>query len=107
MKKVLSGTLAGLVALSVSLQAQTLQFDAEVYGVNEGAGTVTLTIRKDGAAPSPVSVHCATSDGFSATAPNDYIATSGDITFARTKRASRSRSRSSMMQFSKRTKLST
>lgn len=82
MKKVLSGTLAALVALSVSLQAQTLQFDAEVYGVNEGAGTVTLTIRKDGAAPLPVSVHYATSDGFSATAPNDYIATSGDVTFA-------------------------
>ena len=82
MKNILSGILAALVAFSVSLQAQTLQFDASVYGVSEGAGTVTLTIRKDGAASSPVSVHYATSDGFSATAPNDYTATSGDVTFA-------------------------
>lgn len=79
MKKL--GTLALLLALASVAHAQTLEFTSEVYTVNEGAGTVTLTVIKDGAAPNTVTVHYATSDGFSASAPGDYTATSGDLTF--------------------------
>jgi hypothetical protein len=43
---------------------------------------VTLTVTKDGAAPNTITVHYDTSDGFSASAPGDYTATSGDLTFA-------------------------
>jgi hypothetical protein len=33
-----------------------LEFTNSVYGVNEGAGTVTLTVIKEGAAPNPITV---------------------------------------------------
>jgi Calx-beta domain len=80
MKKL--GTLAILLAFASVARAQTLEFTNSVYGVNEGAGTVTLTVIKEGTAADTVTVHYATSDGFSASAPGDYIATSGDLTFA-------------------------
>ena len=82
MKKISLGTLATLLAFVLPVHAQTLQFSQSVYGVNEGGGTVTLTVTKEGTASLPVTVHFATSDGFSATAPGDYTATSGDLTFA-------------------------
>lgn len=86
MKKGLSGLFALLVAFGLSAKGQTLEFDASVYSVNEGAGTVTLTVIKTGSAPGPISVHYATadnpSDPVSARAPGDYTATSGDLTFA-------------------------
>jgi hypothetical protein len=80
MKKL--GTLAILFAFASVAYAQTLEFTSDVYNVNEGAGTVTLTVIKEGAAPNIVTVHYATSNGFLATAPGDYVATSGDLTFA-------------------------
>lgn len=80
MKKL--GILAILLAFASVAHAQTLEFTSSVYGVNEGAGTVTLTVIKEGTAANTITVHYATSDGFSATAPGDYIATSGDLTFA-------------------------
>jgi hypothetical protein len=76
------GTLAILLAFASVAQAQTLEFTSDVYNVNEGAGTVTLTVIKEGMAANAVTVHYATSNGFSASAPGDYIATSGDLTFA-------------------------
>lgn len=82
MKKISLGTLAALLAFALTTQAQTLEFSHDVYPVNEGAGTVTLTVIKNGAATGPVSVHYATSDGFHCAAPGDYTATSGDLTFA-------------------------
>jgi hypothetical protein len=82
MKKISLGTFGALFAFALAAHAQTLEFSAEAYTVNEGAGTVTVTVIKAGSAAGPVSVHYATSDGFSATAPGDYTATSGDLTFA-------------------------
>jgi hypothetical protein len=82
MKNISLGTLAALLAFALTTQAQTLELSHDVYVVNEGGGTVTLTVIKDGAAAGPISVHYATSDGFSCTAPGDYTATSGDLTFA-------------------------
>ena len=85
MRKGLSGIFALLVALGLSARAQTLEFASEVYNVNEGAGTVTLTVIKTGSAPGPISVHYATEDRVEpsfATAGSDYTSTSGDLTFA-------------------------
>lgn len=82
MKKISLGTLAALLAFALTTQAQTLELSSDVYVVSEGAGTVTLTVVKDGAAAGPISVHYATSDGFTATAPGDYTNTAGDLTFA-------------------------
>jgi ethanolamine utilization protein EutQ (cupin superfamily) len=48
---------------------------------NEGAGSATVTVTKNGATAFTTTVHYATSDG-SATAPADYAATAGDLTFA-------------------------
>ncbi|HJT80429.1 MAG TPA: Calx-beta domain-containing protein [Chthoniobacterales bacterium] len=80
MKK--SGILAMLLAFASVAHAQTLEFTNSVYTVNEGAGTVTLTVLKSGTAASTITVRYSTSDGFSATAPGDYIATTGQLTFA-------------------------
>jgi hypothetical protein len=80
MKKL--GILAILLAFASVAHTQTLEFTSDVYSVNEGAGTVTLTVIKEGMAANTITVHYATSDGFSAGAPGDYIATSGDLTFA-------------------------
>ncbi len=82
MKKISLGTLAALLAFALTTQAQTLELSTDVYVVNEAAGTVTVTVIKDGAAAGPISVHYATSDGFTAAAPGDYTNTSGDLTFA-------------------------
>jgi len=82
MKKISLGTLAALLTFALTARAQTLELSTEVYVVDEAAGTVTLTVLKNGAAAGPISVHYATSDGFSATAPGDYTNTSGDLTFA-------------------------
>jgi hypothetical protein len=65
--------------------APTVQFSATNYNVNENAGTVTVTVTKTGSTSLNATVHYATSDGTTlganATAPGDYTATSGDLTF--------------------------
>ena len=79
------GLFAIVVAFGLSARAQTLEFSSEAYNVNEGAGTVTLTVLKTGDAPGPISVHYATENRAEpsfATAGRDYTATSGDLTFA-------------------------
>src|SRR5207237_7923658 len=57
-----------------------VQFDSATYSVNEGGGTVTITVTKTGATAVPCMVNYATSDG-TATAGSDYTATSGTLTF--------------------------
>ncbi|MGI8436352.1 MAG: Calx-beta domain-containing protein [Chthoniobacterales bacterium] len=61
--------------------APLVQFSAANYDVNEGAGTVTVTVTKTGNTTLPATVSYATSDG-TATAPADYTTTAGTLTFA-------------------------
>lgn len=58
----------------------TIQFSAAAVSVNEGAGSITLTVNRTGGAASGVSVNYATQNG-TATAPQDYTATSGSLSF--------------------------
>jgi len=58
----------------------TVQFSAASYDVTEG-GTRTVTVTRTGGAGTSLLVHYFTSDG-SATAGNDYVATSGSLLFA-------------------------
>jgi len=57
-----------------------LQFESGGYSVNENDGTVTITVKRIGSASSAVSVNYATADG-TATAGEDYVATSGTLNF--------------------------
>jgi CSLREA domain-containing protein len=56
-------------------------FSASNYPVNEGAGTVTITVNKSGNTLLPASVNYSTSDG-TAAAGSDYTTASGTLTFA-------------------------
>jgi uncharacterized repeat protein (TIGR01451 family) len=58
----------------------SVRFSAASYSVNEGAGVKTITVQLSTASDQSVTVHYATGNG-SATAPGDYTATSGDLTF--------------------------
>jgi urease beta subunit len=58
-----------------------LQFSNSSYSVNENQGSVTVTVTRTSGSTGSVSVNYATSDG-PATAGNDYVATSGTLTFA-------------------------
>jgi large repetitive protein len=55
--------------------------DASAAEGNAGVTPLTFTISLDRAATGPVSVHWQTADG-TATAPSDYTAAGGDVTFA-------------------------
>ena len=57
-----------------------IQFDKPSYSVNETDGSLTLTVTRNGNVSGSATVHYATSDG-TATAPADYTATSGDLSF--------------------------
>jgi hypothetical protein len=59
----------------------TLQFSAPNYNVNEGAGSVTVTVTRTGSLSDGASVHYATSDG-TASERSDYIAAYGTLRFA-------------------------
>lgn len=86
MKNRRSVAFAFLFLFVLSLKAQTLEFEASGYNVGEGQGTVTLTVIKSGAAAGTITVQYATTnnpaDPSSATAPQDYTATQGTLTFA-------------------------
>lgn len=60
--------------------AGVLGFAAPNFNVNEGAGTVTVTVIRTNGLHNGVSVQWATSDG-TATAPSDYKAASGTLSF--------------------------
>lgn len=55
-------------------------FSSNAYQVNEDAGTTTIEVVLSQATGQTVTVHYATSDG-TATAPDDYTAASGTLTF--------------------------
>lgn len=57
-----------------------VQFSAPAIGAQESVGTITVTVNRTGGAASGVSVGFTTADG-SATAGQDYVATSGVLTF--------------------------
>src|SRR5262249_7243903 len=59
----------------------TLEFSNSSFSVNENQGTATVTVTRTGGGTGSVSVDYATSDG-PAMAGNDYVATSGTLTFA-------------------------
>lgn len=59
----------------------TLRFSAATYSVNEGAGSVTITVARSALNTGAVSVNYATGNG-TALAPADYTARSGTLTFA-------------------------
>src|SRR5439155_9640262 len=58
-----------------------LQFNSATYSVNEGGGTATISLTRTGGSTGAVSVQYTTSNG-SATAGQDYTATSGTLTWA-------------------------
>ncbi len=58
-----------------------LQFNSATYSVNEGAGIATISVARTGGITGAVSVQYSTSDG-SATAGQDYTATSGTLNWA-------------------------
>ncbi len=62
-------------------KAGTLQFSAATYSVNENGGNATITVSRVNGSEGSVTVNYATSDG-TATAPSDYTAASGTLTFA-------------------------
>jgi subtilisin family serine protease len=57
-----------------------LQFSAASYSVGEGTATLSITVSRTNGSNGDVSVDYATSDG-SAAAGQDYLATSGTVTF--------------------------
>jgi hypothetical protein len=58
----------------------TVQFSSATYTVDEGGGSVAITVTRTGGSTGAVSVNYATSDG-TATASSDYTAASGPINF--------------------------
>src|SRR5207237_906603 len=58
-----------------------VQFSAGAYNVAENGGNVTITVTRTGGADGAITVQYATSDG-TAKAPQNYIATSGTLSFA-------------------------
>lgn len=65
-------------------QPGVIEFSAATYGVNESAGPAKIVVTRTGGNASNVTVDYATSDGTGpsgATAPADYTATSGTLTF--------------------------
>jgi plastocyanin len=59
----------------------SLRFSSAAFEVSEGAGSRTITVRREGGSDGAVSVQYATSNG-SASAGSDYTATSGTLNWA-------------------------
>jgi hypothetical protein len=64
-----------------SLSSVSMQFSATSYVVNENAGSVTVSVTRNGNATQPASINYATANG-SATQPSDYTSVSGSLQFA-------------------------
>ncbi|MBN2057232.1 MAG: IPT/TIG domain-containing protein [Candidatus Saganbacteria bacterium] len=58
-----------------------IQFSASTYSVGEGAGSVTVTVRRVSGSSGAASVHYATSNG-TATAGSDYTSASGTLNWS-------------------------
>jgi len=87
-----SGALAGnpgAAVLTILDHPGTLQFSAPAYTVHENGGAATITVTRIGGAGGTVTVGFATDDR-TATAPADYIATAGALTFPAGSAASQS-----------------
>ncbi|HEU4934272.1 MAG TPA: PQQ-dependent sugar dehydrogenase [Pyrinomonadaceae bacterium] len=74
-----SGEIRGQFASSLS--AQSVQFGATSYIVNEDAGSVVVTVTRIGNISSAVTINYSTSNG-TATQPGDYTNSSGSLQFA-------------------------
>lgn len=59
----------------------TVQFSTPAYSVAESAGTVTVTVTRTGGSNGAITVTYTTANG-TATAPSDYAASTGTVTFA-------------------------
>src|SRR6185436_2278990 len=75
----LTGEIRGQFASSLS--AQSVQFGATSYVVNENAGNVVVTVTRIGNVSNPATVNYSTSNG-TATQSGDYTSTSGSLQFA-------------------------
>ena len=75
----LTGEIRGQFASSLS--AQSVQFGATSYVVNENAGNVVVTVTRIGNVSNPATVNYSTSNG-TATQPGDYVSSSGSLQFA-------------------------
>ncbi|HET6979090.1 MAG TPA: PQQ-dependent sugar dehydrogenase [Pyrinomonadaceae bacterium] len=64
-----------------SLAAQSVQFGATSYIVNENAGSVTVNVTRFGNTANSVAINYTTNNG-TALAPGDYISSSGTLQFA-------------------------
>lgn len=60
----------------------TSALTSATYSANENDGTATITVARFGNAPGPLSVGYATTEGGTATAGIDYVATSGTLSWA-------------------------
>jgi alpha-mannosidase len=78
-----SAVLGSPVAATLTLTSldPLVQFSAASYKVNEVGPKATITVKRSGPKTDPAVVHYATSNG-TATAGQDYTATSGDLSFA-------------------------
>lgn len=74
-----AGEIRGQFGASVS--AQSVQFGATSYVVNENAGSVTVNVTRIGNTSNSATINYATSNG-TATQPGDYASSSGSIQFA-------------------------
>lgn len=74
-----SGEIRGQFSLSPS--AESVQFNASNYVVNENAGSVTIAVTRSGDSSNAVTVNYATSNG-TADNSSDYVSTSGSLQFA-------------------------
>ncbi|MBI2438892.1 MAG: hypothetical protein HYV36_08805, partial [Lentisphaerae bacterium] len=69
-----------IVDNDTSLDPGTIQLSASSYRVNEGAGTVTLTVTRTGGSSGPATVAFATADG-TALGSSDYTSRSGTLSW--------------------------
>jgi subtilisin family serine protease len=71
---------ANPIVVTIHDDENAMRFSSDSYEVNEGGGTVTITVQRVGTGSKVASVQYATSDG-RAFAGSDYTATSGTLNF--------------------------
>lgn len=78
---VANGHLAGGIRLDRTIPSRRIDLLPDDARIGEDAGTTTVTVRRNGNAAAPLTVHWQTTDG-TARAGIDYVPTSGGWTFA-------------------------